>query len=535
MSRPATHSRRNFVLTSLAAAALAACGGGGGGGGGGPTAPDNPQLPVGPVAGPDGPAWPMFGRDARHTALSEVATQDLGRITWSTAVDDAPVYTQTGALLTHYGSPVISPRNTVIFAVRTAGNSCRIEARSGVNGAVWWSAMSDYVLPPHNWVPSYNMALASGGVLYAPAAGGRLMVRDSVEGVNAPAFRTVTFYGAAAYDANPAAFNSTVFINTPLTADAHGNIYFGFQVTGPNPAGLAGGGIVRIAPDGSSRWINATAASGDSLVTKPAMNSAPALSVNGDTVYAAFNTVPVQNAVQRGVLVALNSTTLDVRARVALSDPLNGLPARISDNGTSSPVVGPDGRVFFGVLEAVFGTHNARGWLLQFDSMLVSAGVPGSFGWDVVPTVIPATMVPAYSGPSSYLLAQKYNNYAGVGTGDGLNRMAVLDPRTSQLDAFSPVTVMREVITILAPTPDNNNPGGRKEWCINTMAADPQRQSVLANNEDGILYRWNVATNTLTQQLRLTNGLGQAYTPTLVGTDGAVYAIGNATLFSVRT
>ena len=534
MSRPNTSSRRTFVLTSLAAAALAACGGGGGGGGG-PTGPVTPQPPAGPVVGPDGPAWPMFGRDARHTALSEVATQDLGHITWSTPVDDAPVYTQTGALLTHYGSPVISPRNTIIFGVRTASNAFRIEARSGVNGQLWWSAMSDYVLPPHNWVPSYNMALTGSGVLYAPASGGRLMVRDSVEGANAPAFHPLTFYGAAAYDANPAAFNSTVFICTPITADANGNIFFGYQVTGTNPAGLVGGGIVRIAPDGSSRWINATAASGDALVTKPAMNSAPALSVNGDTVYAAFNTVPVQGAVQRGVLVALNSTTLDVRARVALADPLNGLPARVSDNGTSSPVVGPDGRVFFGVLEALFGTHNARGWLLQFDSLLNSAGVPGSFGWDVVPTVIPSTMVPTYTGPSSYLLAQKYNNYGGVGTGDGLNRMAVIDPRASQPDSFSSATVMREVITILAPTPDPSTPGGRKEWCINTMAADPQRQSVLANNEDGILYRWNVATNTLTQQLKLTNGLGQAYTPTLVGTDGAVYAIGNATLFSVRT
>jgi hypothetical protein len=66
------------------------------------------------------------------------------------------------------------------------------------------------------------------------------------------------------------------------------------------------------------------------------------------------------------------------------------------------------------------------------------------------------------------------------------------------------------------------------------MAVDPQRQSVLANNEDGILYRWNLATNTLSQSLRLTNGLGQAYTPTLVGADGTVFAIGNAILFAVR-
>jgi hypothetical protein len=38
----------------------------------------------------------------------------------------------------------------------------------------------------------------------------------------------------------------------------------------------------------------------------------------------------------------------------------------------------------------------------------------------------------------------------------------------------------------------------------------------------------------LSQQLRLTDGLGEAYTPTAVGADGSVYAISNATLFVVR-
>jgi hypothetical protein len=93
---------------------------------------------------------------------------------------------------------------------------------------------------------------------------------------------------------------------------------------------------------------------------------------------------------------------------------------------------------------------------------------------------------------------------------------------------------MREVLTILGPTFDAGSSVARREWCINTMAADPARRSILANNEDGVLYRWDLATNTLSQNVRLTSGLGQAYTPTLVGADGAVYAISNATLFAVR-
>ena len=264
------------------------------------------------------------------------------------------------------------------------------------------------------------------------------------------------------------------------------------------------------------------------------MNCAPAISIDGSTVYIAVNRGST-GASQTGFLLALDSTTLATRATAALIDPNLGTPARISDDGTASPVIGPDGRVFYGVLESQFPTHNARGWLLQFDALLNPAGVPGSFGWDVSPSIIPASMVPSYGGPSTYLLAQKYNNYLGVGTGDGRNRLAVLDPGTSQADPIVPgVQVMREVLTILGPTQDGNSPTGRKEWCINTMATDPARQSVLANNEDGVLYRWDLTTNTLSQNVRLNTGLGQAYTPTLVGADGGVFAISDATLYAVR-
>ncbi|HEV7689261.1 MAG TPA: hypothetical protein VGO52_00480, partial [Hyphomonadaceae bacterium] len=340
---------------------------------------------------------------------------------------------------------------------------------------------------------------------------------------------THVFYGAAAYNANPAAFNSTVAINTPVTADAQGNVFFGFQVVAANPAGLVSG-IARVSPDGTGIWVSAATAAADVAIQKVAMNCAPALSNDGATVYIAMNT-----AAQAGYLLALDSTTLAVRSRVALTDPNSLAPARISDDGTSSPVVGPDGRVFYGVLEAQFGTHNGRGWLLQFDAALNPAGAPGSFGWDVSPSVIPASMVPSYTGGSPYLLAQKYNNYWAAGTGDGLNRLAVLDPRGAQADTITPgVQVMREVMTVLGPTRDGNSANSRREWCINTMAADPARKSVLANNEDGILYRWDLSTNTLADNIRITNGLGQAYTPTLVGADGAVYAISNATLYSIR-
>ena len=155
---------RLALITGTAVVALAGCGGGGGNAG---TAPVIPAPPV------DGPAWFGFGRDAQHSANSAIATQDLNRISWSTPLDLAPTYTAGGALLVHYGSPVVTSHNTVVLPVKTgAAGGFRIEARSGGNGGLIWSSQTDYQLPPHNWVPSYNVALTTGNRLYfrEPAA-----------------------------------------------------------------------------------------------------------------------------------------------------------------------------------------------------------------------------------------------------------------------------------------------------------------------------------------------------------------------------
>jgi hypothetical protein len=72
-----------------------------------------------------------------------------------------------------------------------------------------------------------------------------------------------------------------------------------------------------------------------------------------------------------------------------------------------------------------------------------------------------------------------------------------------------------------------------REWCINTAAVDPATSSAFVNNEDGKLYRWDLTTGLLADPLTLTAGIGEAYTPTLVGPDGTVYAINDATLFAV--
>jgi hypothetical protein len=508
----------------LAGAVLVACGGGGGGGGTtGPTAP-----PTGVGTPVNGPAWLGFGANAQHSAVSQIATQDLNRIVWHTAVDMAPQYSQQGYLLVHYGSPAITTKNTVIVPVkRAAQGGYVLEAHSGQTGELMWSMASDYVMPPHRWTPSYNVTLTSANRVYAPGLGGRVLYRDDADSANG-ATQSIAFYGNAAYGANKAAYDASVFVNTPITADSAGNVYFGFAAAPGAPGGLKGG-IARIAADGTGSWAGASALAQDADIEKAAMNSAPALSADQKTLYVAVN-----GQGGKGYLLALDAATLALKSRALLVDPQSKQPAAVSDDGTASPTIGPDGDVFFGVLETTYAAHNARGWLLHFDATLSQAKTPGSFGWDDTASIVPASMVPSYTGTSKYLVTTKYNNYGRAGSGDSKNKVAVLDPNAAQADFIAPnVQVMKEVLTILGVSPDPNYPGGVVEWCINTAAVDPFTKSILVNSEDGWLYRWDLTTNTLSQKVRLTSGLGESYTPTAIGADGTVYAINNAVLFAV--
>jgi hypothetical protein len=313
-------------------------------------------------------------------------------------------------------------------------------------------------------------------------------------------------------------------ISTPIVSDSAGDIYFGFEVIGATPLQLQSG-IARIGASGQGSWIAASAAAGDPTITEVVQNCTPALSQDQGKIYIA-----VSNG-SYGYLLALNSTTLQKVASVALKDPVSGQSSTLSDLGTASPTIGVDGDVYYGVLENPEGENHYRGWLLHFDSLLANSKTPGAFGWDDTPSIVPSFMVPSYAGTSPYLLMTKYNDYADAG-GTGQNRIAILDPNATETYTLTGTKVMNEVATILGATPNTGLPGV-KEWCIDSAAVDPATGSVLAGSEDGKLYRWDLAANSFSQSIVLTRGLGEAYTPTLIGPDGIVYAINNATLFAV--
>jgi len=328
-----------------------------------------------------------------------------------------------------------------------------------------------------------------------------------------------------------------VFIDTPITSDRYGNIFFGFQVIGSTPLNLQGG-IARIDYNGTCTWLAASNAAGDSAIKKVSQNCAPALSNDHKTLYFAVNNSSTwSDFSDYGYLVSVDSRTLSPIAKVRLKDVKNpGNDAYVPDDGTASPMVGPDGDVYYGVLENPFPANHDRGWMLHFNGALTQSKLPGAFGWDDTASVVPASMVPFYHGSSPYLLMTKYNNYVEAG-GNGVNKIAILDPQNTETDPISGATTMNEVLTIAGPTPDaeftNEYPNAVHEWCINSASIDPSTKSVLANNEDGRLYRWDLTSNTLSQTNILTTGLGEAYTPTIVGVNGIVYAINNAILFAI--
>jgi hypothetical protein len=481
--------------------------------------------------------WSGFAGNEHHTGLSTVASQPLQAIRWQTPVDLQP-QDFFGELLIHYGEITITQGNTVIVPVKTgAFDGFTITALDGRDGSLKWSAVTDYILPFSSWTPSFPAVLTPNGRVYFGGPGGTLYYRDHVDSPLGEIHQVAFFGPLSTYFANKSAYDSSVFIDTPLTSDSKGDIFFGFRVQQFSPLSTGfQSGYARIDPDGNGTFVGVTDATGDPLIFRDSHNAAPVLSNDESTIYVVAKTFFYSYS----YLIALDSTTLATKHEVLLHDPRdnNANTSGPLDISSASPVVAPDGTVFFGI----FGSpdNGSRGFTLHFSADLSTEFTPGAFGWDDTVSIVPASMVPSYTGTSSYLIFTKYNNYAGFDDGDGVNRIAILDPNATMVDphpSSDGLQVMNVVMSIVGPTPDLDNrfffPNAVKEWCINTAAVDPFTDSVLANSEDGNLYRWDLRTNTLSESINLAPPLAEAYTPTAIGPDGTVYAVNNAILFAV--
>ncbi|HSC17560.1 MAG TPA: hypothetical protein VLC74_01490 [Rhizomicrobium sp.] len=470
--------------------------------------------------------WHGYGGDAQHNAQAPVGGQTMAHVHWSIPVDLSP----PGFLGIHYGEPMVTAANTVLLPVKvTDEGTYHMEAHSAADGSQIWTQTVSYRFPPYDWIPSIPAHLSEQNRLFFAGPGGTLQFRDSPDSASGSGGMLV-FYGKKNYRQDKSAYDANVMVSTPITADVAGNVYFGFTVTGATPLGLKSG-IARIGAGGKGSWVSAAAAANDASIDGVPTNSAPAVSRDGKTIYVAV----AQSNTGRGILLGLNSRTLATKYSAPLTDPYFKAPAIVFGDSSASPTIGPDGDVFFGVVESDFQSHNDRGWLLHFDAKLRKTKIPGSFGWDDTVSVVPSSAVPSYTGSSSYLLMSKYNNYYGIGSGDGHNKIAILDPTATESDPVLPsVKVMNEVLTIIGPTQEPGEPKGVVyEWCINSAVVDVANKSVIANSEDGHTYRWDLTNNTLVSTLQLNGPTAEAYTPTLIGPDGQIYSINDAQLYAI--
>jgi len=290
--------------------------------------------------------------------------------------------------------------------VKTASDGFQVNVFNAADGSPLYTLTSDYIMPTHNWIPVYQPVLVGNGDsarLYYAGAGGTVYYISNPDSIGHRVPVQQVFYTSLAnYQANATAYNSTVFVNTPITADTNGTIFFGFRVQGTAPAPLGTqSGFARIDANGNATYVLAGTAANDANISLDSHNSAPALSNDQTTLYVA-----VKDLQDFGYLLGLDSGTLATKYKVFLKDPRGNVNnAWIFDDSTASPMVGPDGDVYFGVMANPF--NGSRGFMLHFSGDLALTKIPGGFGWDNTTAVVPASMVPSYIGTSSYLLFTK--------------------------------------------------------------------------------------------------------------------------------
>jgi hypothetical protein len=434
----------------------------------------------------------------------------MNRVLWSNSVDVAHSATSS-----HYGAPLITASNTIIVPTVANGGRFNIVGYEGGTGRMKYTLTNDYVLLNVGslWRPVYQPVLVeshSSLRLYYPGAGGTVYYVENPDSETPSPPVQICFYtNLTGYASNAAAFNTNLFINTPLTASTNGTIYFAFRANGvvPDPINTNRSGFVRIDATGNCAYVMMATAAGSANAGSSPMNCAPALSNDGSTVYVVASGL---------FLLGLDSETLATKYVLFLG-------ADLSNDTTASPTIGPDGDVYFGLPYGIPPQQPRGGILLHFSGDLATAKVPAFFGWDYTVAVVPSSVVPFYSGPSSYLLFCKYNDYVLR------NRIALLDPNTPQY-APGVGTCMREVFTVLSPTPAGIR---QTEWCINTGVAIPIASCVFAPNEDGRLYRWDLAANSISEAIALNGGFEEPYVPTSIGPDGTIYTINGSTLFAI--
>jgi hypothetical protein len=457
-----------------------------------------------------------------------------------------------------------------------------------------WAFQSDWKPIPYGsqvtgngpaWEPVFHAALGDDFV-YVPGFGGTVYKLNKAD-------------GSVAAHINPfGTIDPNTYLSGPITVDAQGNIYYvtiklqNIPNVSPWDVDVVNSWLVKVTEDGhASKVTYPTLTRGApggngclgifdlSLLPWPpspnavppnvtcggqraAMNSAPAVGPDG-TIYVASvahlwsreaymvavnpDLTPKWHTSLRdrfldgcNVLLPADPTQGGCRAGSHIGfDPAQNRPGpgRIIEDGTSSPVVAPDGSIFLG---AYTRYNYAQGHLMKFSANgTYLAGYP--FGWDDTPAI--------YAHDGTYSLLTKDNHYGDTGSYCNDNTWCPPD-RTASNPAYPEAYFMTQLSSNLVPewqyqntntesctrNPDgsitcvSDHPFGF-EWCINAPAVD--RNGVLfANSEDGNVYEIRQGGG-LRDNLFLQLAVGAPYTPIAIGADGKVFTENFGTMFVV--
>lgn len=503
------------------------------------------------------PLWAQWGANAQHTGAVDVAgqalTSQLADIVFDPFVNQQKAENVArfgeAVLTVHYQAP-ITDGNDVYMLVKSGSYTSCNPAGAWTSGTlcgpntwetmVWnearfswiddaltrvWTFQSDWKPPPNGsrlsgWEPVFHPADASDFV-YVPGAGGTVWKVNKADGTSAAHINPFTGTGVV-----PA----STFVAGPLTADAQGNIYYNvIELADPALGDVwkidaRGAWLVKVTPaDMASIVPFATLVPGAPAgvgIQRAGINVAPAVATDG-TVY----TVSAAHLDRTtSFLVAVNSNLTPKWAASMRDLPIGAGgalgSARLSDLGSSSPTVLPDGSVLFGTISTIIGS---RGNLFHFDALGAFLG-SYDFGWDSTPAVY------VHGGTFSIIIKDNYYSTSGPFYITQLDANLNIEWRFLGTNTQS---CMRNPDGSLTCVDDH--PGGF-EWCINMPAVDANGV-VYANSEDGNLFalpQGNSGIFTVPLANKFLNlALGAAYTPLALGPDGKIYTQNNGHLFVV--
>ena len=535
--------------------------------------------------------WNQWGGGPAHNGSLPVSGHRFAKQLANIVVDPFAENARAeagGALLVHYQTPLSDGRDVFMEVKSGTYTGFRTwETQTwNVRKFQWeggqlvarWTAQSDWNPVPSGgprFEPVFHAALTRK-FLYMAGAGGTVLEVDRKSGA--------ILRRLGQFDDS---IDPRTYVISPITVDAQGSLYYNvLRLAASNPwsSDVLGAWLVRVRPDGTATrasyaslvpnapdlcagefptsalpWpptANAVPASAPCGSQRAGVNVAPAVGTDG-TIYTvsrahlnsrwgwlvAVNAdlspkwaASLRNRFHDGcnVLIPPNGTPGGCRAGAMTGvDPADNQPGSgaVNDNSTSSPVVAPDGSIYYGAYSRY---NHSQGHMMRFSATgEFLHAYP--FGWDVTPAL--------WQHDGTFSLVTKENRYVGVGSycgGCAPDRVpsepegyyiTQLSPELEvewQFKATNTESCARQVDGTVECVDDHPQ---TFEWCVNSLAVD-ERGVVYVNSEDGHLYALDQG-GTLRERIFLQLALGAAYTPLSLGVEGRIYTQNAGRLFVV--